>query len=120
MGLDQYAYVRKNNNETESVGSAKFVWRKHAKLQQFMEDLWYSKNKEEFNCKDLELTEDMVKYLKLLITHNKMEESEGGFFYGHQFQDEQEDHYKEQDLEFCDWAIKTIRDGKTVCYSCWY
>ena len=119
MGLDQFAYIRKNT-KNESLDTAKYYWRKHSKLQKFMEDLWYSKNEETFNCEELELTEDMVKYLKLLITHNKMEESEGGFFYGHQMQDEQEKHYRKQDLEFCEWAIKNIKDGKTVIYSCWW
>ena len=116
MGLDQCAYIRKNKEEVD----VKFVWRKHAKLQKFMEDLWYSKNKEDFNLNQLKLTEKIVTSLKLLITHKKMEDSEGGFFYGHQWQDEAEDYYKKQDLKFCKWAIKNIKKGKSLYYQCWY
>jgi hypothetical protein len=49
-----------------------------------------------------------------------MPESEGGFFYGHEVQDESEQEYREQDLEFCDWALKQIEQGREVVYHCWY
>jgi len=45
---------------------------------------------------------------------------EGGFFYGHQFQDEAAAEYRERDLEFCAWARERIRAGETVIYSCWW
>ena len=54
MGLDQYAYIRENTKE--------FYWRKHSKLQEFMENVWYQEqgNNEEFNCKDLVLTKEIL------------------------------------------------------------
>ena len=48
MGLDQY--LQKRN--TETIGT----WRKHNRLQGWMENLYVSKGgMDEFNCKDLTL-----------------------------------------------------------------
>jgi hypothetical protein len=113
MGLDQYAGSRE-------IMDSKFVWRKHAKLQKYMEDLWYEQHDGEFNCEYLVLSKVDIINLKDCIEKNQMPESEGGFFYGHQWQDESEKEYKEQDLEFCDWALKEIEQGKEVVYHCWY
>jgi len=113
MGLDQYAWSRENEEP-------KFLWRKHAKLQEFMENKWHEKSQEGFNCVDLYLDLDDIKELEKAINDNKMPESEGGFFYGHQFQDESAKEYKEQDLEFCKWAKNEILNGRNVIYHCWY
>ena len=117
MGLDQYAGSRgEDTNEIE----VSFQWRKHAKLQEYMEQLWYANNTEEFNCVDLELSrEDIVKLHKMIIDED-MPVSEGGFFYGHQFQDESASEYKEYDEQFCEWALREIDAGRKVFYHCWW
>lgn len=113
MGLDQYAGSRE-------MLDCQFVWRKHAKLQKYMEDLWYKQNDGEFNCQHLILSKVDIVNLKQAIENNQMPESEGGFFYGHEVQDEREEEYKEQDLKFCDWALAEIECGREVVYHCWY
>lgn len=113
MGLDQYAWSRENEEP-------EFQWRKHAKLQEFMENKWHEKSQEAFNCVDLYLDLDDIKELEEAIKDNTMPESEGGFFYGHQFQDESAKEYKKQDLEFCKWAKNEILNGRNVIYHCWW
>ena len=55
MGLDQYAWVGRTPSDDAPED---FYWRKHARLQQFMEDLWREKGCEgEMNCSNLDLTE---------------------------------------------------------------
>ena len=114
MGLDQYAYIRENTKE--------FYWRKHSKLQEFMENVWYQEqgNNEEFNCRELILTKKILEKLLKCVETNTLPESEGGFFYGHQFQDEAAEESKEEDIKFCKEALQAIKDGKQVIYSCWY
>ena len=114
MGLDQYAYIRENTKE--------FYWRKHSKLQEFMENIWYQEqgNNEEFNCKDLVLTKEMLEKLLECVQTNTLPESAGKFFYGEQFQDESAKEYQKEDIDFCKQALQAIKDGKEVVYTCWY
>ena len=114
MGLDQYAYIRENTKE--------FYWRKHSKLQEFMEDIWYRQqgNNEEFNCKDLVLTKEILQQLLKCVETNTLPESAGGFFYGHEFQDDAAKDYQKEDIKFCKEALKAIEDGKQVVYTCWW
>ena len=108
MGLDQYANVRDKQSgqvkapDYEKVYSDKyeptqhgFVWRKHSRLQQFMSDIWgeQNPNSEEAFC-------------------------HGGFFWGHQFQEEAVKEYADLDKQFCDWADKELDNGNEVIYSC--
>ena len=114
MGLDQYAYIRKNTKE--------FYWRKHSKLQEFMENVWYKEqgNTEELNCKDLVLTKEILEKLLKCVETNTLPKSKGGFFYGHQFQDDAAKDSQKADIKFCKEALQAIEDGKQVIYSCWY
>ena len=43
MGLDQYAYIKAETtqNENGTAHEPEFTWRKHARLQEFMEKLWH-------------------------------------------------------------------------------
>jgi hypothetical protein len=41
-----------------------------------------------------------------------------GFFWGHQFQEESVQEYKEQDLKFCEDALKWLDEGKEIWYEC--
>ncbi len=113
MELDQYAWSKENDKP-------KFQWRKHAKLQEFMEAKWNEKLQEGFNCVDLPLTLEDIEELEAALTTNTLPESGGGLFFGHQFQDESADEYKEQDLEFCKWAKNEIKQGRDIIYHCWW
>jgi len=133
MGLDQYGgwlneptkeeiLHTKIVNEPEYVEIVEFDWRKHAKLQKFMEDLWYNKYgyEEQFNCQNMPLDEEDILALQTAVKDEKLPESKGGMFFGHQFQGVSATEYKEQDLEFCTAALKWIEEGKIPYYSCWW
>ena len=117
MGLDQYAYTQENRNNPE------FIWRKHARLQEFMEALFIYRTGQgpiDLNCGELELTEQDIDALEELVKNGNLPESEGGFFYGHDFQDEAAKEYRNRDLEFCRWAKQILETRKKVFYSCWW
>ncbi len=118
MGLDQFAYKKDRDS-----GDVDFYWRKHAKLHTWMEQLYTEKtgaSADNFNCVDLELTLADIERLEADVRNGQLPECSGGLFFGHQWQDEQEDHYKKQDLEFCKWAKATINAQEGVIYSCWW
>lgn len=117
MGLDQYAFTAKHEQDPE------FYWHKHAKLQEFMEQLWIARTglpAEDLNCNQLELQAEDIATLQALIEHDELPDSPGGFFYGHQFQDESADEYRDRDLEFCQWARTILHTRQQVFYSCWW
>lgn len=90
MGLDQMAYAKATVTSPDPT-DIPFIWRKHAKLQQFMEALFVLKTgkaSEQLNCSEVELVEDDLRVLKELIAADKLPVCPVGFFYGHQFQDE--------------------------------
>jgi len=125
MGLDQYAYTR-NTDYTNCVAQ----WRKHARLQEFMERLWVEKTgtpAQDFggegglNNEFMELDEgDIEKLAQAIATDYSEYFCEGGFFYGHQFQEESVQENKENDLAFVEEAKKALADGEKVYYSCWW
>ena len=127
MGLDQYAYVNAKTVEdkdgnTYLKGEQEITWRKHARLQEFMEKLWHKKgNEKEFNCVDLELTKHDLEKLQKQIENNYYDHfSTGGLFWGHQFQEEMALQYLEQDRKFVADALQAVEKGNTVVYSCWW
>lgn len=117
MGLDQYAYSIKGEEQTEIA-----YWRKHNRLQGWMEELYRNKGgKEEFNCKDIELTLEDLDDLSEAVVNRKLPETQG-FFFG-------EDSYKspellkereDRDYRFICDARQAIRDGNKVIYTCWW
>ena len=113
MGLDQTAGYGK-----EII----YDWRKHARLQEFMTKKYYEKNPTDnnFNMKKVYLNKDDILELQKLVTGDVLPFSEGGFFWGHQFQEEAMKEYKKQDLKFCTDALKWIEEGKEVWYDCWW
>ncbi len=122
MGLDQYAYVKTPESGDEGE-SPKFVWRKHSKLQTFMEALYTERtglSASDLNCGELKLETADIDTLEQAVKRSALPHCEGGFFYGHQFQDEQATEYRDYDLEFCAWARAEIARGSTVIYSCWW
>lgn len=125
MGLDQYAF---SSDDIEDVQEGnvhfQFEWRKHAKLQEFMVKVFDQKGgvhgKDEFNCNPVELSPEDIDRLEKLVKEKDLPQSEGGFFWGHQFQDESQDEYRDQDLEFCKWARAEFADNARVFYDCWW
>ena len=159
MGLDQYAHLRNrkvdwkkfySDNEEESQTEQKgvFVWRKHARLQVFMNEQWRKQNshkvkeqqrkaekdikskKSTFMDFDLShlgfnagekvyMTEEVCDNLEKAISSNYAEYfASDGFFWGQQFQEHSVKEYEEQDLAFLNFCRQAIKDKKVVEYEC--
>ena len=139
MGLDMYAYARlprkRNSDDDICIGE----WRKHNRLQGWMQQLWESKgcpnqNTEDnpmgdFNCVELQLTRADLYALQDAIDNFCLPES-NGFFWGSDsyfWTDENDEpfpdneyYYKEQDLNFVAEAHKMLDKEHRIFYSCWY
>ena len=136
MGLDQYAYARpprkRNGDDDEQICD----WRKHNRLQGWMEQLWYDKgcpnrkeDSEDFNCVELQLTESDLINLEDAIENFELPEA-NGFFWGtdsYFWNDENDEPfpeneywYKQHDLNFVEEARKMLDKGYRIYYSCWY
>ena len=120
MGLDQYASARKGEPTIDEDGDKSWKdsydlsdWRKHPNLQGFMESKWCGEG--EFNCVDLELTLEDIDELEETVKNASLPET-GGFFFG----SDADEHYEEQDLQFCEDARAALADGYTVIYSSWW
>ena len=121
MGLDQHAHIRGHNvnwakyfDDDKEECSKVFVWRKHARLQQFMSSWWDKQNKHHqheghpahlgFNADQeapVYITEELVLDLAEAISNNyKDYVAEDGFFWGQQFQEESVKEYKDEDIKF--------------------
>ena len=144
MGLDQYAYSRppRKRNSDNDIQIAE--WRKHNRLQGWMQDLWESKgcpNEDKygddddddaevlFNCVPLQLTEEDIYSLEDAILNFEFPES-NGFFWGSDSYfwtdennepfPENEYYYQEADLQFIKDARKALKKKHRIFYSCWY
>jgi len=138
MGLDQYASARKGEPTLVETGTTTYNdengkevvekiwenewadsydlsdWRKHPNLQGFMESRWYGEG--DFNSEaELELTLDDIDELEEAVKGADLPDT-GGFMFG----GDSSEHYKEQDLEFCEAAREALADGYTVVYSSWW
>ncbi len=112
MGLDQYALSRKPEQP-------KFQWRKHPNLQGWMARLWESRGNEgTFNTIELRLGKEDIEELRKDIICGDLNGGEDttGFFFG----SNADEYYRDQDLAFCDWALKEIEDGNEVIYDSWW
>ena len=135
MGLDQEAYSRDEENQS----SFSHYWRKHNRLQGWMENLWEEKGRPnsrtendpmgDFNCVELELTREDIDCLEEAVNDFALPETQG-FFFGNDsyfYKDDngepfpENDYYhKEQDLQFIEDAKKALDKGYRVYYSSWY
>ena len=118
MGLDQYAFVKQKEAEKQE-----FQWRKHARLQEFMTQLFGAKggDKDAFNCIDMPLTTADIDNLEEAVKSGFCQYfCKGGFFWGEAYQEAQCSEYRDQDLEFVYAAKKALAEGGEVVYSCWY
>jgi hypothetical protein len=116
MGLDQYA--------------GRYTWRKHARLQQFMNEMWHKQNPNGktddgmnlgFNGGDkpVIIDKNVIKALEVAIKSDFFEYfCHDGFFWGQQFQEESVKRYKKQDKQFLKEAKQAIKDGKPLKYEC--
>lgn len=143
MGLDQYAHLRGkkldiwrwyDDTKDESCSEQdQFIWRKHARLQVFMDKQHKKQNKERKLDSDLQhlgfnSDADTPYVLVHSILLDELEEQiktdyhdcfcSDGFFWGQQYQEESAKEYKDQDLEFVKWARQQIQNGKEVVYEC--
>ena len=140
MGLDQHAHLRgqqvdwKQYYSDDDYGDEAnvFVWRKHARLQQFMAKKWAEQNPAEniegslshlgFNGDQpapCYLTEEVVKELAEQIQKDFADyPATDGFFWGQQFQEESVKEYKEQDIKFLKFCEQAINEKKVVEYWC--
>jgi len=113
MGLDQLAFSREQ-------GKTICSWRKHPNLQGWMERLYEQRGgTDTFNCVELRLDEEDIKQLREDVkngTLNGGEDDTEGFFFG----SNSDEYYKEQDLEFCQWALEALNEGKDVIYDSWW
>lgn len=127
MGLDQSAFRRDKEAKPETEGEILETWRKHPRLQGFMNELFIDKTGGHdptmdrmgdpgMNTPDeLELTLTDINALEDAIKTHTLPDA-GGFFWG----DDSSEHYYKQDLEFCMKARKAIEDGDRVFYWCWW
>lgn len=135
MGLDQYSYARPPRKRNSSNDIQVAEWRKHNRLQGWMQDLWESKgcpnaNEDgDFNCAELPLEESDINALEDAILNFEFPESDG-FFWGSDsyfWTDENNEPYadndywyKESDLAFVKEARKMIEKKYRIFYSSWY
>lgn len=133
MGLDQYGgWLKKPTKQEEVHGklineevfeeNEEFEWRKHAKLQAFMSEIFYDRETDgsvSFNYGEkLYLNQEDILNLQQLLLNDDLPVSEGGFFFGHEYQDQSAEEYKLYDLKFCHDALKWLSEGKKVFYEC--
>jgi len=137
MGLDQYAYA---SSEIRSEDREELAyWRKHNRLQGWMESLWEDKGRPDydsisnplgdFNCQPVELTLSDIEQLEAHVENKALPET-GGFFFGDDSFDWTDDdgnpptegdyYYKKDDLKFIQDARNAIQKGKKVYYDSWW
>ena len=145
MGLDIYAgklkhqysydytYADGKDRKMEWTNVGPFEWRKHARLQEFMTRLymkrkriknkWYDRGNDEWypiefgKTNRIRLKPQDIDLLEKAVNNGYAEYlCDGGFFWGHQMQEEQAKYYKEQDLEFIKYARDRFASGKAVYY----
>ena len=126
MGLDQYAYRVKEDGERTEIA----YWRKHNRLQGWMENLYITKGgTEEFNCVDVEIGWEDIIRLQEDVTNRSLPNTQGFFFgndsYGIDPDEVQLDDNGmywdlQKDLEFIDIAKVALDCNDRVIYSSWW
>ena len=136
MGLDQYAYARDPREElTEEQleygeGDISIMdWRKHNRLQGYMEQVWLEQGGEYgeswtdgFNGKEVKLGVEEINALEEAVENREFPET-GGFFFGSDSYEEY-DHPEwgnyAKDKEFIAEARKLLAEGFEVYYNSWW
>ena len=125
MGLDQMAY-RINGEDRVEIA----YWRKHNRLQGWMEKLWHSKGGTgEFNLVDVDITEEDLDSFENAVTKQNLPSTDGFFFGGDAYRIRHDglepilgNRYADEpaDLKFIEDARKVLSEGDRVVYSCWW
>lgn len=119
MGLDQYAYVV-DGNCREQIAQ----WRKHNRLQGWMESLAIERDivskSDEFNCVDLELSEDDLNKLETDIITFNLPKTDGFFFGADSYDQMKMGYLHDEDMKFLVMAREALSRGHKVVYSCWW
>lgn len=126
MGLDQYAYRREADEDSDSNVEIAY-WRKHNRLHGWMEALYRDKGEEvteenignSFNCVELELTESDIEQFEAHVTDQVLPET-SGFFFGGDSYEEYEEYHRNADLNFIKDAYAAFADGQKVYYNSWW
>jgi hypothetical protein len=109
MGLDQYAFARKEGEEDLEI----MCWRKHANLEGWMANLYRNRGgTKEFNCVELKLREEDLDSLS--EEHEDLEVS-GGFFWGESCEEDIQDTHA-----FIELAYQRVRNGYEIIYTSWW
>jgi hypothetical protein len=131
MGLDQHAFATKHEIAATD-GEEIAYWRKHNRLQGWMDALWHAKGNvtspedkagwgTSFNGQPLILTLDDLKALEDAIHDQTLPATQGFFFGSDSYRDmDAEGHYSyyHDDLKFIAAARAYIANGYTVYYVC--
>lgn len=114
MGLDQYAYIKRKNEELDSRLLEEFKYfRKNRHLEDYMANIWYNRgNKEEFNCQYLVLERKDLENL----TKDSLNDDASGFFWGNHTLKED----WEEIADFKKKALKWMDKGFEIVYSSWW
>ena len=140
MGLDQHAHLRGKKVEWDKYFNEDdygeknniFVWRKHARLQQFMAKKWEEQNpavemEGHLSHLGFNADQDAPCYMTKEVVQELAEQiqkgfadyvAEDGFFWGQQVQEETVKEYKEQDIKFLKFCEQAISENKVVEYWC--
>ena len=125
MGLDQFAYKVKSEHDSDTktrttTRTQIAYWRKHNRLQGWMESLFSQKGGDgTFNCVDVWLEGEDLDKLEVAILGRELPET-GGFFFGNDSYASYDEWYKEDDLEFIKKAREALKDGWEIVYDCWW
>lgn len=145
MGLDQYAYATAwtleelEDRDKETPLEELAYWRKHNRLQGWMENLWHEKLSDGripmkddylqsiwgspkelvFNCVYLPLTSEDIDNLERAVNNKDLPETSGFFFGGDSYHD-YEQYDKKTDVMFIEKARQALKQGLTIYYSCWW
>ena len=107
MGLDQIAIAKKGDEEKVIAD-----WRKHNRLQGWMESLYRSQGGTEvFNCQPIDLTVGDINSLEETVRKADLPKTEG-FFFGSDSYEFDMNYYVNQDLEFITKAKEAKNNTK--------
>ncbi len=119
MGLDQNWLI----DDSENPGKYKEIHyhRKFNALEGFMQDKWYEAgNSQEFNCRKLPITEDILTDLEKVLKQKTLEPT-AGYFFGEAGKDKS---YYQDIKELEDKVIPLVKghmqDGRIVYYTSWW
>jgi hypothetical protein len=111
MGLDQYGFARKAEQEDIEI----MTWRKHANLEGWMAGLYEERGlgkRKDFNCAELILTEGNLNALERNVESLKKSE---GFFWGVSAEGDTLD-----TKQFIEKAREYIKKGYEIIYTSWW